>query len=110
MHAQDLTKILKEIPILLTPILSFVRGNKYYKGESMIIKKTRKDGTIMQYTVLNYNCDDIVKGLLHESIHHFYELAEEQFADELTDILFKDESYMRQCQRKIVELCGRFDL
>ena len=109
MH-NDLKTILKEIPILLVPEISMIRGNKILTAEGMAIQKTKKDGSVMKYTALNYNCDDIAKGLLHESIHHYYGGTDEWYVEQLENIYWKEPKYRKLCQDKIVEMCGEYDL
>ena len=109
MH-NDLKTILKEIPILLVPEISMIRGNKILTAEGMAIQKTRKDGSVMKYTVINYNCDDAARGLLHESIHHYYGGTDEWYVEQLENIYWQVPEYRKSCQNKIVEMCGEYDL
>lgn len=110
MMYKDLETILKEIPILLAPTISITRGNNNLIAEGMAIQKSRKDGSIMKYTVLNYQCDDIARGLLHESIHHYYGGTDEWYVEQVENKYWQDLKYRKLCQDKIVELCGRFEL
>lgn len=114
MEPKDLKKILKEVPILLVDGI-FLEKNRtwrkeYYQAAGMAVCRERDDGTLMRYTVLDYSCDDMANGLLHESIHHHYKGTNEQFVVEMTELLWKDQAYRKPCQDKIVELCDRWNL
>ena len=103
---KDLEKILKEVPILLVPTISITRGNEILTAEGMAVRREREDGSVLRYTVLNYNCDDIVKGLLHETLHHYYPTAIEKDIEIFTDYLWneKNQYYRKTFQNKIVGL------
>ena len=107
---KHLEKIIKEIPILLVTSIEISRGDKVCTAEGMAVQRTREDGSILKYTALNYNCDDIAKGLLHESIHHYYGGTDEWYVEQLENIYWEKLEYRKLCQDKIVELCERFDL
>lgn len=106
MMFKDLVKILKDVPILLTPEISMTRGGKSYTAEGMAVQKAREDGSVMKYTALNYNCDDIARGLLHESIHHWYGGTDEWYVEQVEKIYWEKPEYKALCQRKIVRLLG----
>lgn len=110
MMFKHLEKILNEIPILIVPEIKVQRGNKILTAEGMAIQKQREDGSVMKYTALNYQCDDMVRGLLHESIHHYDVGASEWYIEQVENICWEKSQYRKLCQGKIVELCGRFNL
>ena len=103
---KGLKKILEEVPILLVPAISVIRGDKIYTAEGMAIQRAREDGSVMKYTALNYNCDDMVKGLLHETLHHYYPTAIEKDVEIFTEYLWneKNQYYRKIFQNKIVGL------
>ena len=107
---KDLKTILEEIPILLVPQIEIRNGKDLWIAEGMAVKKTQKDQTILNYTILNYNCDDMAKGLLHESLHHYYPTAEEIDIDIFTELLWKKREYQKLFQGKIIEILGDYDL
>lgn len=106
---KDLEKISKEIQILLVPQIEIRNGKDIWIAEGMAVQKTKKD-KIINYTILNYNCDDIAKGLLHETMHHYYPTAEEIDIKIFTDLLWKKPDYKSLFQDKIVKILGDYDL
>lgn len=109
MH-KDLTKILKEIPILMVPVIAVQRNSGTWTAEGMAIQKMRDDGSVMKYTVINYNCDDVARGLLHESIHHYYGGTDEWYVKQVENLMWKKSEFRKPCQNKIIELCGEYKL
>ena len=110
MLIEQLETILKEIPILMTPVIAVERNNEIWTAAGMAIQRTRDDKTILKYTVINYDCDDIAKTLLHESIHHYYGGTDEWYVEQIENLLWDKPEFRKSCQNKIVELCERFDL
>ena len=110
MEPNDLEKILKEIPILLVNGIIFQRDEVTYQCLGLAVKHMKDNGKIIQYTVLDYNCDDLANGLLHESLHHYHQGTTEQLIEDLTDYLWDEKEYKKLCQKKIVELCDRWGL
>jgi len=110
MMLKDLEKILKEIPILMAPVIAVQRNEGTWTAEGMAIQRTRDDGSVMKYTVINYNCDDAARGLLHESIHHYNGGTDEWYVKQVENLLWKKPEFRKLCQNKIVEMCERYDL
>ena len=110
MMIEDLEKILNEVPILMSNYLKGYDKGELRTAEGMVIQKLRDDGSIMKYTVINYNCDNMAKTLLHESIHHYYGGTDEWYVEQVEKLIWKLPEHRKLCQDKIVELCGRYDL
>lgn len=112
MEAKDLKKVLDEIPILLVDacFINHLSINDDVVA-GMAIQKRRPNGSILKYTVMNENCDDLVYTLLHESLHHHYKKAtSEEFIGYLTNHYWGDIQQRKLCQNKIVELCEEYNL
>ena len=106
---KDLNTILNEIPILMSPYLKGVDRGMLRTAEGVAVQR-QKNGKTLKYTVLNYNCDDLAKGLLHESIHHYDIQADEWYVKQVENLLWDKPQFRRSCQNKIVEMCERYDL
>ena len=106
MHLLNLTKILKEIPIILKDRIMWRAKDGYYEAEAIAVSR-KKDNK--RYTIMNYNCDHLAETLLHESLHHHYPGFPEKTIEDLTDIYWKSE-HRKLVQDKIIEKLGEYDL
>lgn len=83
----------------------FERRDAYYEAAGVAVNRIKNNGTIMRYTALDYNCDNLAHGLLHETLHHYFGGdMDEQFIMEMTDVLWVDKRYKKMFVKKIVEL------
>lgn len=110
MMFKDLARILKDIPILFEPNLKGLDKGVMRTAEGVAVQRIDEDGFVMKYTVINYRCDDMVRTLLHESIHHYYGGTNEWYVEQLEKKYWDEPKYRKLCQEKIVELCGRWNL
>lgn len=107
MHSIDLTKILKEIPIILKDrIVWRTSKDSYFEAEAIALKNNKLN---LRYTIMNYNCDNLAQTLLHESLHHHYPEFPEKTIEKLTNIYWKSE-HRKLVQNKLIEKLGEYDL
>lgn len=59
---------------------------------------------------LSYTIDNMTKTLIHESLHYFDEQMSEEVVESLTDDLFDDPEVRRVSQKRIVQLCEKYDV
>lgn len=107
MYTRDLKNILKNVPIILQDKIVWKDEDGFYEAESLSLRHKKGYDRL---TILNYNCDDLAKTLLYESLHHDRPLAEEEEIEDFTDFLWERPEHRKMFQDKIVQKLGEYNL
>ena len=98
---------MKNVPIILQDKIVWKDEDGFYESESLSLRYKKGYDRL---TILNYNCDNLAKTLLYESLNHDRPTAEENEIKDFTDFFWRKPEHRKMFQDKIVKVLSDYDL
>ena len=108
---EDIIDIIDTAYVVLRESLSLYQEEGEYIKETELRGITLKDPNMeFKGIALAYSLDNMTETLIHECLHYHDEVMSEAEVESLTDDLFDDLQVRRASQKRIVQLCEKYDI